>query len=533
MSRSVQSYDEVKDLILEAVDDIAKPIRQTMSPKGNNVIYETIEGEYNSTNDGVTIAKQISSDDPVKRAIIDVIKTASLQTNQKVGDGTSTTILLAHVLIKEAFKLKDDGMSPVEIKKHLLDFQERMVNHLDSMKQEIEYDDEIIRQIAHISANNDPDIADDIYEAMQHAKQDGFIQLNLGGDETEIEFDDGFVIHSGVTTLELLGKEKKPEIELEDVPVLITNKRIYHKEEVHAILRAVLDNGHKNVVIVARDFIGESEKIFIKNYASDKGLQNIILIKDPLAEESDPQSLEDLGMYLNGSIVSNSYGDMVNNLTFDNFCVAKSVKVVGEQKSIFKREQVENEKLDDRIQALQEKRDKDDDDIESRVRLGCLVGGLTTIKIGGKSDIERRERQYRYEDAIHAARAALDAGVIIGGGMGIWAAYKATEMHYPDEVRRVFYKTATAPISQILVNCGKHVETYIKELEGYAIDGSVMGYDAANDEVVDLKKAGVVDPVKVAKESLKAAVSITREIIGSNYLILFENEQEESGTDDE
>jgi chaperonin GroEL len=511
MNKKVYKYSDIEDRIVGAVDIITKPIAQTMSPKGGNVIYEDDQGNQHYTNDGVTIAKNISVKGDIENAIIEIIKGSSLKTNMEAGDGTSSTVLMSSVLIKEGLRLVRDGHNQMEVRDELMKFANDMKRGLSKMVVKIENNDDI-KKIAQISANNDDAIAKDIAHIISIVKEDGQVIIDRGyTDKTELEEDTGFVIRSGVFSPELTNKQFQTAAL--DVPVFITDKRLYYKSEAETILQTVIDAGYDEVVIIAQDFIGEALPYFIANHTNNK-------IKVILVAEKKLEILEDLAIYLGGDVVSDKKGSLVNNITIDNFVLSKKV-FSDPHKTIVSRDKKENnDAIEKRVRALKREMKKIGNknssqygDIEKRI--SSLTTGMVTIKVGGATHLEVMERIYRYEDAINAARAALREGYLPGAGSSVYEAFKNIKVK--PEYRRMFNAAAEVNIRQIAENCGKNPDSLVEAME-IVIPG--FGYNAVTDKIEDLLAAGIIEPFLVTTQVIANAVSIANIIITSRYLIV-------------
>jgi len=522
----VHSYNQIKEKILEASEELANPVRETMSPQGRNVIFQTKTGQFLSTNDGVTIAKNIQSNDEIKDGFIHIIKEAALQTNNKVGDGTSTSILLSYVLLKEMFKMVEDGLSITDIKDELEIFKKEMLGAIDEICIK-DVDNDTLRDIAKISANNDDEIADRVMEIINISGTDGMINLEKGGEKTELDIDNGYVVNGGILSPDFLKEPGAFSVEYKDVPVLVTDKRIYYKNEVRKIMEVVINAGYENVVIVAKDFIGESQNsLSALHKSADSNIKNILPVKDSLVTDNNATSLSDLAMYLNGEMVSQSRGEMVTNLTIDDFCIAKSVKS-NPQKTVIERNDEDNKSLDKHIEGLRkEKEDNPDDDTKSR-RLAALTNGMVTVKVGADTDIEKTESLFRYEDAINATRSAIREGILRGGGMAIWTAWNMIEEKIGKDFRHSFGRVSTSPVEQILENSDEAKKNIMDKLKEETSPESHGGYNAKTRELSDLIEDGVVDPVKVTKQAISNSISVVKQIITSNYLVLQKNDKEQ------
>ncbi len=511
MNKKIYRYEDIEDKIINAVETITNPIAQTISPKGGNVIYEDQQGSQYSTNDGVTIAKNISVKDEVENAIIEIIKSGSLKTNTEVGDGTSSTILASSVLIKEGLRLIHNSMNQMELRDHLTKFAEDMRKELLTKVKNVEGDKDI-KFIAKISSNNDETIANDVVRILKVVGTTGQVMIDKGfNTETEIIEDTGFMLRSGVFAQELVNKQFQTS--MLDVPVLITDKRLYYKNEAETILKVALDAGYNEIVIIAQDFLGEALPYFIANHINNK--IHVILIA-----EKKPELLEDLAIYLGGEVVSDKKGALVDNVTIDNFMMAKRV-FSDPGKSIISRDKKEkNTELPIRVKALQAELKKignknDGEYIKLQNRISSLTSGMVTIKVGGATHLEIIERIYRYEDAINAARAATKEGYLPGAGVAILRAFK--NISVSKDCERMFTRLAEANIRQIATNCAKSPDIIVN-LVKEAKDN--FGFNAVSGKIEDVVKAGIIEPFLVTTQVISNAVSIANIILTSRYLIV-------------
>lgn len=517
--KKIARYSEVRDKIIRAVDTIADPIRETMSPMGRNVLFEDNNGTFFSTNDGVTIAKNISVKDPYENMIIQIIKGSALKTNTEAGDGTSTSILLSQVLIKEGFKMIDNGWNPMELKKAFDEFGKKIIAKLKKEVIEVKTDKDKYN-IAFISANNDKEIAKDVVEVVNTAGLDGMVFLEPNNKiETEIVKESGFVLDIPLASQDMANGKNKFMANYANIPVFITDKRIYHQEEAETILRTVIENGYKAVVIVAADFIGQAPNVFMANH-----LDNVCQVLMVKVEGSDKNAttINDLATYLGGQVVSEKKGKLVDSITMDNFVMASKVFASG--KTIFTSKKKKNVDLVVLITSLREELKKKKDDEELKERLAHLTNGVVTIKAGAATKLEQAEKLYRYEDAVNATRAAIRDGYLVGGGIALKSAYKKED--HPQELAMLFKRFCEANVRQIAENCGLHAETILENIN--LLGGKHTGYNALTGTYGDLLKSGVVDPYKVTEMAVLNSISIAGQIISSNTLIVNDTEDDNS-----
>jgi chaperonin GroEL len=523
MIKKIYKYEDIKDKIIHAVDTITDPVRQTLSPKGGNVIYEDDKGDQRYTNDGYTIISSISVADAVENAIIEILKGGSRKTNIEAGDGTSSTLLMSSILIKEGLRLIENGHNQMDIRDNLIKFAEDMKSELSKRVIKVK-DDSDIKFIARISAGNDEQIASNVAKIIKVVGQDGQVMIDRGfGTETEIIEDTGFFIRSGVFAEELANKQLQTS--LLDVPVLITDKRLYYKAEAETILKTVLDAGYSEVVIIAQDFLGEAISYFVANHVNNK-------IKVILIAEKKLNILEDLAIYLGGEVVSDRKGSLVDKVTIDDFVLSKKV-FSDPSKSILSRDKKEvNSGLDKRIAVLRREMKKvgnkqDPEYLAIERRISSLTAGMVTIKVGGSTPLEIIEKAHRYEDAINASRCALREGYLPGAGVAMWAAW--TNIKTDPDYERMFKGVAEANIRQIAINCGEIPEMILERILTSQIAYDRAGYNANTGKIEDMIKAGIIEPFIVTKQVIANAVSIANVILTSRYLIV--NDLEEINKD--
>jgi len=518
-SKKVYHYPDIRKEILEAVDMIANPVVSTLSPRGSNVVYQDSNGNPEVTNDGVTIAKNISSKNEIHNTIIDIIKHSSLKTNSEAGDGTTTSILLSQVLIKEGFKLIDEGMNPIELKRRLEGVCEVLLSNIKKGVITIPTSgDREMHRIAVISANNDDVIAKDVVEIVKFAGDLGMVFIEPNNKlETELVKEPGFRIEQGMFSPELRNNPSQFSATYKDVPVLLTDKRIYYREEAETILSVAIKAGYKNIVVIARDFIGEAVNTFLANH--NKTI-NVLLIKDPLVTEKNSESLDDLAIYINGHVVKEKNGRLVDNITEKDFTVVNQV-YADPVKTIITPKIVSSIKLDALVDSLKVELEKDKDNKEIKRRLACLTAGTINVKVGGATPIEQTEKIYRYEDAINATRAAVKDGYLVGGGIALLNSYNEEDIE--PEMRTLAKRFTEASVRQIAKNCGKYEDHVLQTIRSGK--GKNYGYNAMSDTYGDLLKDGVIDPYKVTEMAIRNSVSIANVILSSKYLIVNDTEE--------
>lgn len=523
MFKKIYQYEEISDKIKKAIDIIDYPIAQTMSPMGANVLFEDDKGNTGYTNDGKTIAKYTSVSDPVMDNIIQVIKTGAFKTDREGGDGTSTTVHASSTLTRGGLKLVEEGYNRMQIKSEFDKFGEYIKQELKKQIKQVETDDDKFF-IASISANNDSKIAEDVVRIVNAAGQDGLVFFAYGDTETKIVEDTGFNIKSGLFHPRLSNTPGGFSAAYLDCPVLVTDKRIYYVAEAEAILKTVLEAGHKKVCIVARDFIGEAVNYFIANH--ERGNMQIMMVKDTGATEGNSSTLDDLAVYLGGSVVSEKVGKLTDNLSFNDFVIAKKVFADGTKTIISRDSTKPNVMLDIRIKSIRDEIEKDKDNKELKDRLASLTNGMVSVYIGGRTQLELQERGYRYEDAVNATRNAIKHGYLVGGGMALYNAFTYGDYKADPSFLRLFKQFCECNIRQIAKNCGKDPDTIIGLIKDAheKTENRNIGYNALTGKIENLIEAGVIDPSKVTELAVDNSISIANIIVSSGYMIVNDRE---------
>lgn len=518
VNKLVFHYDEVMKDILKGIDIIANPVKQTMSPKGGNVIYEDERGNQNYTNDGYTIVKNLFVKDIVQNAILEIIKAASIQTNMQAGDGTSSTVLQSAILTKEGLRLIDSGKNPVDVSKTFERFGKEIIGILEQESKKVTTDKEL-EYIALVSSSNQKDIAEDVVDVVKFVGKDGQVVIEPSYTEsTEIIKDSGYVTRSGLIDQGLMNDGAR--VKYEDVPVLVTDKRLYYKAEAEVILNTVLDAGYDTVAIIASDFLAEALNYFAANHNAGK-------VKLVLVKETNTSILEDIATYTDAKFISEKSGSLVDDITIESFGTAKGV-FGGMDKVIISRQDKKNTKLDTRIKNLRSqlkdvanKESLEYRDIEKRI--SSLTKGMATIKVGGRTPLEVNERIHRYEDALNATRVAMEEGYLVGGGIAMYHAFKKLSDY--GEYNEVFRKVCFSNLAQICENSGTLTGMIISEIE--KSKSKTVGYNALTGEVSDMLKDGIIEPLLVLKNVINNSISVANVIISSRYLILNDITEEE------
>jgi len=501
MSKIIQKFDP--EVVKRAVDKIADPVIQTLTPLGNNVLFEKDLFSL-ITNDGVTIAKLIDSEDEVEDSIIQMIKYGSLSTNKQAGDGTSTTILLTKKLINIGLDKIANGEKPMLIRDEFKEIKDNIITKAEDLITEVK--DEDWEKVAYISTGGDKELAENVARIIRTIGTDGmlFIDESKSG-KTKITEDTGYNIEDSMVD-PVLGNIQPGQASYQQPHVFVTDKKLYHLEECKEILETGYSHGARELVIVARDFLGESKEFFIANHSDDSVPLKVLLVKYSTPDD-DTTPIYDLATYLGANVVTEKQGNLQGQLTADDYTQAERVYSAN-KRTIFVSQIKDSEELDKLIESVREQRDSDPDNDTLNQRLASLTTGTVKLEVGAPTGPEMREIMYRYDDAVNAVRAAIRSGYVTGGGMTL---YNATR-----ELGDVAEDFGETSIRQIATNCGIPFER-----DQYLGD---TGYNAKTGEFSNLAEDGVIEPYDVFYHSVTNAFSIATAILTSGYMIVNKNQ---------
>lgn len=509
MAKQVKFGDKARQKLMKGVTQLYDAVRITLGPKGRNVILEKKYGSPVITNDGVTIAKDIDLKDPYENMGAQLIKEVATKTNDVAGDGTTTATILAHAMITEGLRNLTAGANPVKLKNGIMKAVELVKDALAKMTEEIGKSKEKVAQVATISAQN-PEVGELIADVMEMVGNDGVITVEESqtmGMEKEVvegmQFDNGFISPYFVTD------PQRMEAEYENVKILITDRKISSVQDLLPILEKVAQSGKKEIVIIADDVDGEALATLVLNKL--RGVFNILAVKAPAFGDRRKEMLKDIAALTGGRVVSEEVGMKLESAELADLGEARKVVADKEKCTIVegKGDKSEIEKRINEIKVILGKTTSDFDKEKLQERLAKLSGGVGVIKVGAATEVELKEKKHRIEDALSATRAAVEEGIIPGGGIALLLASKALENFKgdTDEVTGVHIvkRALRAPIMQIAENAGVDgavvVDKVMNEKEG-------VGYDADAGKYVNMVKAGIIDPKMVTRSALENAASI-------------------------
>lgn len=511
MAKLLQFREDALKSILRGVRTLAKTVKVTLGPKGRNVVIKKGEHSQYSTKDGVTVAKEITLKDKFENMGAQLVKEVASKTSDIAGDGTTTATILAEDIVSAGFKNIAAGANPMAVKRGIELAVEKICSALTEMATPVNTTEEI-RQIATISANNDPEIGNIIAEAMERVGKDGIISVTEAkGIDTTLDVVEGLQFDKGYLSPYFVTNQETMSVVLDNVSILITDKKISGIKELVPILEKAMEQGPRPLLIIAEDIDGEALATLVVNKLK-AGLP-VCAVKAPGFGDRRKAMLHDIAVLTGATIVSEEVGLRLEDVGPEVFGKAKSVKVgkeetiiidgLGNEKLIKERiAQVRNELANPSISSYEkEKLDE---------RLAKLAGGVAVINLGAATETELKEKKARVEDALHATRAAVAEGIVPGGGVALLRAVRSLDHLKTSEEEAIgvaiIRQASFAPAIAIATNCGKQGNLIAEKI--YEAKGA-FGYNGLTDEFTDLLKAGVVDPVRVTKSALINAASIS------------------------
>jgi chaperonin GroEL len=511
---------------LEAgVNKLADVVKVTLGPKGRNVVLEKKWGAPTITNDGVTIAKEIELEDPWENMGAQLAKEVATKTNDVAGDGTTTATVLAQAMVREGLRNVAAGANPMDLKRGIEQAVEAVVKSIGELARDIETSEEIAN-VASISANNDASIGKVIAEAMDKVGKDGVITVEEGQTfGLELEFTEGMQFDKGYISPYFITDPDRQEAVLEDPYILIANQKITSVNDLLPVLEKVMQAG-KGVVVVAEDVEGEALATLVVNKI--RGTFSSVAVKAPGFGERRKAMLQDIAILTGGTVISEEVGLKLEGVTIDMLGRARKVVISKDDTTIVDGAGTEAD-VKARIKQIEreiENTDSDWDREKLQERLAKLSGGVVVIKVGAATEVELKEKKHRIEDAVSATRAAVEEGIVPGGGVALLRAQEAVEKvrgGNPDEKtgRTIVKRAIEEPIRQIAFNAGYEGGVVVERVR--SAEGPI-GFNAATGQYEDLMHAGVIDPAKVTRSTLQNAASIAALLLTTEALIAEEKE---------
>ena len=527
MAKKTLVFNEAARKGLEAgVNKLADVVKVTLGPKGRNVVLEKKWGAPTITNDGVTIAKEVDLEDPYENMGAQLAKEVASKTNDVAGDGTTTATVLAQAMVNEGLKAVATGVNPIEVKRGMLEASESVTDFIAGFSKSIGGKDEIA-QVASISAA-DAEIGETIAEAMDKVGKDGVITVEEGQTfGMELDFTDGMQFDKGFISPYFVTYADRQEAVMENPYILIVNSKITAVNDLLPLLEKVMNSG-KPLLILAEDVEGEALATLVVNKL--RGTFTSVAVKAPGFGERRKAMLQDIAILTGGEVISEELGLKTENTTVDMLGEAARVVVKKDATTIVdgKGKKADVEGRVKQIQAEIDDSDSDWDKEKLQERLAKLSGGVAVVKVGAATEVELKEKKMRIEDALAATRAAVEEGIVAGGGVALIRAQDTidkisggTEAEIVG--RNIVQKALEAPLRQIAVNAGYEGGVMVEKVKS---EKGNVGLNAATGETTDLVKEGVIDPAKVTRSTVQNATSIASLVLTTEALIAEEPEDE-------
>lgn len=513
-AKNILFDDKARKSIEAGVDKLANAVSVTLGPKGRNVVLERKYGSPIITNDGVTIAKEIELEDPYENMGAQLVKEVASKTNDIAGDGTTTATLLSQVILKEGLKNVASGANPIVMKRGMDKAVEKAVEGLKKNSQKIKGRSDI-EFVATISSG-DEQIGKLIADAMEKVTSDGVITIEENKTiDTAIEIVEGMQFDKGYISAYMVTDTEKMEAELQDPYILITDKKISSVQDILPALELLANNGGK-LLLIAEDVEGDALATLVVNKI--RGTFTSVAVKAPAFGDRRKEMLRDIAILTGGQVISDELGLNIRDIKMEWFGRAKSVKVQKESTTIINGAG-DPKAIKDRIESIRKQIEvttSDYDKEKLNERLAKLAGGVAVIKVGAATETEMKEKKYRVEDALNATKAAVEEGIVAGGGTAYInvmpeIAELMNELEGDEKTgAQIVYRALEEPLRKIATNAGLDGSIVVEKVK-HSEKG--IGFDAAKNEYVDMFKAGIVDPVKVTRTALQNAASVASMVL--------------------
>jgi chaperonin GroEL len=519
-AKEVLFSNEARHRMLEGVNILANAVKVTLGPKGRNVVLEKSFGAPTITKDGVSVAKEIELEGKFENMGAQMVKEVASQTSDVAGDGTTTATVLAQSILREGMKAVTSGMNPMDLKRGVDKAVIAAVEELKKISKPCK-DDKAIAQVGTISANADEEIGQIIADAMGKVGKEGVITVEEGsGLANELDVVEGMQFDRGYLSPYFINNQQNMSAELEEPYILLYDKKISNIRELLPVLEAVAKSG-RPLMIICEDVEGEALATLVVN--SIRGIVKVAAVKAPGFGDRRKAMLQDIAILTGGQVVSEEVGLSLEKTTLDDLGNAKKVQITKENSTIIdgagKKQEIEARVKQIRVQIDEATSDYDKEKLQERV--AKLAGGVAVIKVGAATEVEMKEKKARVEDALHATRAAVEEGVVPGGGVALVRALQAIKNlkganHDQDVGISIARRAMEEPLRQIVANAGEEASVVLNKVaEG---KGS-YGYNAATGEYSDLIEAGILDPTKVTRTALQNAASIAGLMITTEAMV--------------
>ncbi|GAB4330940.1 MAG: chaperonin GroEL [Dehalococcoidia bacterium] len=526
MAKQLLFDEEARHALKRGIDALADAVKITLGPKGRNVVLDKKFGAPTITNDGVTIAKDIELEEPFENIGAQLAKEIASKTNDIAGDGTTTATVLGQAIVQEGLKNVAAGANPMGLKRGLEAGAEALVERLkkDAIKITERHQ---MAQVATISANNDPTIGELIGEVMEKVGKDGVITVEESkGIATEVEYVDGMAFDRGYISPYFVTNPERMEAVVEDPYILITDKKLSSVQELLPVLERILAHT-KNLVIICGDCEGEALATLAVNKL--RGTINVLAVKAPGFGDRQKDNLGDIAVLTGGTVISEEIGRTLESVDINDLGRARRVVATKEETTIIEGKGKKKD-IDARIaqvRAILNEATSDWDREKAQERLGKLAGSVAVIKVGAATEVELKEKKHRVEDALSATRAAVEEGIVPGGGVALINAIPALDKVKltGDEATgiKILRRALEEPLRRIAINAGKDGSVIVEEVRNLK---KGEGYDAQADEFGNMVERGIIDPAKVTRAAIENAVSIAAMVLTTNCLITEKKEEQ-------
>jgi chaperonin GroEL len=532
MAKDIKFDIEARDGLKRGVDALANAVKVTLGPKGRNVIIGKSFGGPNVTKDGVTVAKEIELKDPLENMGAQMVKEVASKTNDLAGDGTTTATVLAQAIVKEGLKNVAAGANPMDLKRGIDKAVETIVADLGKQAQVVGSDSEKIKQIASISANNDEVIGELIATAFGKVGKEGVITVEEAkGTDTYVDVVEGMQFDRGYLSPYFVTNPEKMNVELENPYILLYDKKVSSLKELLPVLEPVAQSG-KPLLIIAEDVDGEALSTLVVNKL--RGALKIAAVKAPGFGDRRKAMLEDIAILTGGTVIAEESGYTLENATLEMLGTAEKISIDKDNTTIVNgagnADLIKNRV--NQIKGQMETTTSDYDKEKLQERLAKLAGGVAVLYVGAASEVEMKEKKDRVDDALHATRAAVEEGIVAGGGVALLRAKSSLTSIKADNADeatgiQIVFRAVEAPLRTIVENAG---------LEGSVVVAKVsegtgnFGYNAKTDEYVDMLKAGIIDPKKVTRVALENAASVSGMILTTECALVEIKEESTGGS---
>jgi chaperonin GroEL len=520
-AKEIRFHTDARERMLRGIDILSNAVRVTLGPKGRNVVLDKSFGAPRISKDGVTVAKEIELADKFENMGAQMVREVASKTSDAAGDGTTTATVLAQTIVREGARAAAAGMNPMDLKRGIDRAVDAVVADIEKRSKKVSTNDEI-QQVGTVSANNDSEIGRMIAEAMQKVGNEGVITVEEAKSlETELDVVEGMQFDRGYVSPYFVTNTEKMVAELDEPYILLHEKKLSSLQSLLPLLEAVVQSG-KPLLTVAEDVEGEALATLVVNKL--RGGLKVVAVKAPGFGDRRKAMLEDMAILTGGQVISEDLGIKLENVTLDMLGKAKRVRVEKENTTIIdgagKTEDIQGRCTQIRQQIEETTSDYDREKLQER--LAKLAGGVAVIRVGGATEVEVKERKDRVDDATHATRAAVEEGIVPGGGVALLYAAKALDGLTPENTDQkvgidIVRRALQSPVRQVVENAGGDGSIVVGKL--LDANDPNRGFDAQTGDYVDMVKSGIIDPTKVVRLALQNAASIAGLLVTTEAMV--------------